>query len=67
MTKPKLTIDLTGPDGNVYAVVAKVCIALKKIGEGDKAADFKEKAFKQRSYDAVLKLAQEYADVTFKR
>ena len=67
MTKPKLTIDLTGPDGNVYAVVARVCTALKKAGQADKAAELKEKAFNQRSYEAVLELCKEYADVTYER
>lgn len=67
MTKPVLTIDLTGPDGNIYAVIAKVCIALKLTGQRDKAADLRKKAFKQRSYDAVLKLCQEYADITYIR
>lgn len=65
--KPKLKIDLTGPDGNVYAVVSRVCDALKKAGQGDKAAELKSKAFTQPGYEAVLDLCKEYADVTYKR
>lgn len=67
MTKPKLTIDLTGPDGNVYAVVAKVATVLKKAGLSEKAAELKTLALQQKSYEAVLQLCQQYADVTFKR
>jgi len=63
----KLTIDLTGPDGNVYAVVAKVAVALKRAGEGDRAAELKTKAFQQKSYEAVLALCQQYADITYER
>jgi hypothetical protein len=67
MTKPKLTIDLRGPDGNVFAVVARVCTALKKAGMAGEAAELREKALNQRSYEAVLELCQAYADVTYKR
>ena len=65
--RPKLEIDLSGPDGNVYAVVSRCCTALKKVGKGDTAAELKSKAFEQRSYDAVLELCRSYVDVTFLR
>ena len=67
MSKPALTIDLRGPDGNVYSLVGKVVTALKKSGAGDKGAELKELAFKQRSYEAVLELCQKYANVTWIR
>lgn len=65
--KPKLTIDLRGADGNVYAVIGKVAVALERAGQRGKVSELKKRAFEQRSYDAVLELCREYADVTYKR
>lgn len=63
----KFVIDLRGPDGNVYMVLAKVCTRLKEMGEDKLAAQLKEHALQQRSYEDVLKLVQEYVQVEFIR
>ena len=67
MSKPVLTIDLRGPDGNVYMLLNRVADALKKSGQGNKGAELKTLALQQHSYEAVLELCQKYADVTFIR
>ncbi len=61
--KPKLKIDLTGPDGNVYAVIAIV----SRVVTRSQAEELKVKAFSSKSYADVLKLCEEYADITWKR
>jgi len=35
--KPPLTIDLTAPEGNVFALVAKACTTLQEAGQGEQA------------------------------
>lgn len=61
MEKP--TCRLSGTDGNVFAVIGNVSRALTKAGQSEKAKEFKEKAFKSDSYDAVLVLCFEYVEV----
>jgi len=65
--KPTLTIDLRGPDGNVYMLVTRVVDALKKSDQSDKGAELKTLALQQRSYESVLELCQKYANVTWIR
>ena len=50
-------------DGNVFNVMGIVNKALKDAGLGDKAEEFRNRVFKQESYDAVLRLCFEYVDV----
>lgn len=61
MDKP--IVQLTGNDGNAFAIIGSVSKALKKAKQHDKAAEFTKKAFVAGSYDALLCLAMEYADV----
>ena len=56
--KPK--VKLVGEDGNAFSIIGRVSRALKPSG---KDAEFREKAFAAQSYDALLRLAMEYADV----
>lgn len=62
--KPKLTIALAGPDGNVYAIIAKVVIALRDKKKGD---ELKKRAFSAHSYEEVKTICQEYADIKWKK
>jgi len=62
MPKPK--VKLTGTDGNVFAIIGTVSGALKKAGMPAEAKEFTEKAFASHSYDAVLRLAMRYAEVS---
>lgn len=61
MEKP--TIKLVGTDGNVFAIIATVSNGLKKAGLKEQAAEFRALAFRQQSYDAVLLLCTEYANI----
>ncbi len=61
MKKPECK--LTGKDGNTFSVIGSVIRALKKAGQPDKAKEFSDKAFQQKSYDDLLQLCFEYVDV----
>jgi len=58
--KPK--VKMIGEDGNVFAIMGKVCKALKRAGMPDKAKEFQKKAMKSKSYDAVLQLCFDYCE-----
>ena len=60
--KPKCK--LTGTDGNVFALAARVSQALKKAGQADKAKEFRDRLFQSHSYDEALALMQEYVEVS---
>ena len=61
MDKPKCK--LVGENGNAYNLIGRTMAALKEAGQADKAEEFKEKAFKQESYDKLLQLIMEYVEV----
>lgn len=54
---------LTGTDGNVFAIIAKVSKTLKRAGHRDKAEEFCSAAMSSKSYDDVLALCFKYVDV----
>jgi hypothetical protein len=67
--KPTLIIDLTGPDGNAYQMIAKARRALG--GHGQRADEILTR-FMQitgtpgKTYWDVRQLIEEYCDVTWK-
>lgn len=54
---------LTGSDGNVFMIIGKVSVTLKRAGMSDEASEFKSKATKCKSYEDVLALCEDYVDV----
>jgi len=64
MEKPECNLgDLEGPDGNVFMIIGKVCTALKRAGLKDQADEFQTKAMRAGSYDEVLAMLDDYAEV----
>ncbi len=63
MSTTKPVCQLSGTDGNVFAVIGAVCKALRRAGQPDKAQEFRDKAHASGSYDAVLQLCFEYVEV----
>jgi hypothetical protein len=61
-TKPE--VQLTGTDGNVFAIIGTVSKTLKRAGLTAEAQEFTKKAFASESYDAVLRLAMTYCEVS---
>ena len=57
------TCQLTGTDGNVFAIIGRVRQALLDAGEEDRARAFVEQAFRAGSYDEVLRLCMEFVEV----
>ncbi len=62
-TKTKETVQLTGQDGNVFAIIGAVTTALRRAGHMALAVEFRERAFTAEDYDAVLRLCCEYVEV----
>jgi hypothetical protein len=61
---PEITAQLSGEDGNVFAVIGRVAAALKKGGVAKEEVDrFREAAMSSDSYDAVLRLCMEWVEV----
>ena len=55
---------LSGTNGNVFAVIGRVRRALAAAGQQERAREFVQRAWAAGSYDAVLALCFEYVDVT---
>lgn len=53
---------LTGEDGNVFAIIGRVRRCLEREGQPERAKEFVERATSSASYDAVLQLTFEYVD-----
>lgn len=62
-TYPHVHVKLTGTDGNVYGVIGKVQLALKRAGLKDEAKQFAHDAMNCGSYDEVLRMCMETVDV----
>ena len=59
---PQITVQLTGHDGNAYAIIGRIAAALRRE-VGTHAADlFTEAAFACGSYDELLELAMRTVD-----
>ena len=58
----KPACQLTGEDGNAFAVIGRVSAALTDTGLGDQAAEFRARAVASGSYDALLNLCRAYVD-----
>ncbi len=59
----KPIVKLTGIDGNVFSIIGTMSRTLKAQGLFKEAQDFSMKAMNCHSYDAVLQLCFEYADI----
>lgn len=56
--------ELSGVDGNVFMIIARVMKTLKRAGMAAKAEEFCAKAKACSSYDAVLQLCMDYVEVS---
>lgn len=56
-------VQLSGEDGNAFAIIGRCSKALKNAGLTVEADSFREKCFAATSYDEVLQLAMRYCDV----
>ena len=68
LDRPEMMIDLSGPDGNVFAVIGMARKLLTKEMGSEVTADFKEKIEAEMknpetSYENMLKLINEYVEL----
>lgn len=61
-TPPKPEVQLTGTNGNVFALLARCDRALKQAGQRDRAEELRQRVFASGSYDEALALMMEYVD-----
>ena len=54
---PEVEVQLSGEDGNVFAIIGRITGALKRAGHRDAANEFGKSALGAGSYDEVLQLA----------
>ena len=54
---------LTGEDGNAFAIIGRVSRALKQAGQPERAKEWTSKAMDCDSFDALLQLAFDYVEV----
>lgn len=62
MSKTNITVQLTGEDGNAFAIIASVRKALRKAGLREEAKEFQEEAIKG-DYDHLLQTVHKYVNV----
>jgi len=60
---PSVRVQLTGNDGNAYAVIGAVSKALRREVSPDAAAAFTDAAMVCGSYDELLQLAMQTVEV----
>lgn len=58
----KPVVQLTGTDGNVFALIGVCAKALRKAGLATEATEMTNRVFKSGSYDAALAIMTEYVD-----
>jgi len=61
--KQILEINLTGADGNIFAIVGRAAELLKQNGKRDEANEMKNRVIKQKSYEDALKVVSEYVEI----
>ena len=59
----KPAVQLTGEDGNAFAIIGRVSKALRRAGYPDKAKEWMDKATSCESYNHLLNLVFDYAEV----
>ena len=62
-TKTNITVQLTGTDGNIFAIIAKVREALRRNGRSDLVKEFTDYITSSSSYEEALYRVMEYVIV----
>lgn len=61
---PDVHVQLTGQDGNAFAIIARVRNTLRREVDRLAAEEFAEQALQAESYDGVLRLCMTWVDVS---
>lgn len=63
--KPLITLDLSGPDGNIFFIVGHATQTLKLVGQEREAGQLTRRVLREaHSYHDALALVREYVDLT---
>ena len=62
-TKTNITVQLTGTDGNIFAIIAKVREALRRNGRSDLLKEFTAYITSSSSFEEALCRVMEYVIV----
>lgn len=63
-TYPDVHVQLSGRDGNAFAIMGAVSRGLRKAGHPDAAEEWVKDAMNSESYDALLELAVHTVEVS---
>lgn len=61
---PNVDVQLTGSDGNAFAIIGAVAKGLRRAGETEAATEFSNNAMDCGSYDELLQLAMATVNVS---
>lgn len=61
---PTVTVQLIGTDSNVFALIGRVSLALRREVSPEAAKEFVDESTHCEDYDAVLRLIQRTVNVT---
>lgn len=59
---PEIQVQLTGEDGNAFAIIGRVSRALKRAGHGDLVNEFQDEAM-SGDFDHLLQTAVAWVEV----
>ena len=59
---PDITVQISGQDGNAFAIIGRVTAALRKAGRKDEIPEFTAEAM-SGDYDALLRTCMRWVDV----
>lgn len=63
MSQEKITVKLTGKNGNIFNLTSIVVSALRKHGRKDEAEHMMNEVISSHSYDEALSIIQKYVNV----
>ncbi len=58
--RPQLELDLSGPDGNIFAVMGKAAALLRRHGRQAEAKRMIDEVTRSRSYEEALQVVNRY-------
>lgn len=60
---PNVRVQLSGEDGNAYAIIGMVAQALRRQVGNEAADEYREQALASESYDGLLQLTMQTVEV----
>ncbi|MCX7924142.1 MAG: hypothetical protein N3B21_19360 [Clostridia bacterium] len=65
LTDLKLTFNLRGPEGNIFAILSKTVNALTLHGKAIEAREMQTRVFNSLNYEEAKRIIAEYVEVTY--